>query len=685
MICAEDELGLGESHDGIMVLPAEARVGMPAAELLNIETDYVFEIGLTPNRTDAMGHIGVARDLAARLSLKKPITVHVPKAPLKHGEPDAAPVVRVMIDDDEGCGRYAGLYLENVKVEPSPVWLQNFLRSTGHTPKNNVVDITNFVMLETGQPLHAFDGASIKGGEIRVRTLPAGSVFTTLDGVERKLDARDLMICDAEGGLCIAGVLGGENSGVHEETTTVFLESAWFNPVRVRKTAKRHGLNTDASFRFERGVDHRNTVYALERAASLIEEMAGGKIRGPLIDIVGKLPQDQRIDFSVERFNALAGTAVDVETVRNILESLDFRIVSENGDELTLDVPAYRVDVTREVDVVEEVLRIYGYNAVESPAQMRVSLTPASKPTRTEVMRSLRQILMGRGFNEMISNGLTRSDALKTIGGESPDKKLIHLLNPLSQELDVLRPSLVVSALEAVAYNVNRQAERLRLFEFGKAYTREDNAYRESTHLAITLLGNRFEERWNNPVTPADFSVLRGNVEAFFSVLGLSSGLGQPVKNPFFAEAVEVLLDKERVGHLGRIDPAAARVYGVKREVWIAEIDFDRCFEKVKHAGVTVRDLPKFPSVQRDFSLLLDKQVTFAEIEAIAFARGGRYLREVDLFDVYEGKNLPEGKKSYAVRFVLQDDNKTLNDKQIDKSMAAIQAELESALGAQLR
>lgn len=685
MICAEDELGIGTSHDGILVLPANAVVGTTAAEFLNIESDHVFEIGLTPNRTDALGHIGVARDLAARLSLDNPVKITLPKIPKINFDSAAKPKISVEIRDKEGCGRYAGIYLKNVKIEPSPSWLKNFLRAIGQTPINNVVDCANFVQFETGQPLHAFDADQIAGGKIIVDTLPEGRKFVTLDGVERALHSDDLMICDEKDGLCIAGVFGGAQSGVTEDTKNVFLESAWFNPVRVRKTAKRHALNTDASFRFERGVDPQGTLYALERVATLIEEITGGVIDGPLIDQITTLPEQVQLDFSLERFNALSGTDLNAETMKNILHSLDFEILSAEKNVFTLKVPTDRVDVTREIDVVEEVLRIYGYNRVSSPDQMRISLSTETQPTRAAVIQSIRLAMMGRGFNEMVSNGLTRSDRILATAGKGIENELIHLLNPLSQELDVLRTNLAVSALEAVSYNVNRQADRLRLFEIGKTYFKRKKGYAEQTNMIIALSGNRMDENWNNPSASSDISDLRGEVEAVCQIMGVKVGFGGRVSNPFYSESISLIIRQKEIGIMGLASAKACKQYGIKRDVFIAEFDFDACFSDITHAAKRTSALPKFPTVRRDFSLLLDRNVSFSQIEKIAFAKVGKHLKEVGLFDVYEGKNLPEGKKSYAVRFILQDENKTLDDKQIDSDMRAIQSELESALGASLR
>lgn len=686
MICAEDELGIGQSHDGIMVLPNDSKVGMTAADYLGLETDHIFEIGLTPNRTDGFGHYGVARDIAARLSLKKPVRAQKPELKNLEIDQNAKPKISVEIRDKQGCGRYAGLLIENIKVQPSPEWLQNRLRAIGQSPINNVVDITNFVVHEMGQPLHAFDAGKITTNTVVIDTLPKGTKFTTLDEVERELDEKDLMICNGEEGMCIAGVFGGIHSGVSEKTSSVFLESAWFNPVRIRKTAKRHALNTDASFRFERGVDPAGTVFALKRAANLILEIAGGNVTGPLIDTITELPKQVELDFSLERFNKLAGTNLDEQVVTDILKSLDFEIESITSDKVfKLKVPTYRADVTREVDVVEEVLRIYGYNNVEMPDQMRISVSVEKKPARHEVLQALGQALVGRGFSEMMSNGLTRSDYIREVTGVQEDKSLVYMLNPLSEELDVLRPNLTISMLESVAYNLNRQADRLLLFEIGKSYEKVGEGYRETTKLAIALAGTRFRESWSNPAAATDSSDLRGHINAVFQVMGLQADFGDDGKNPFYGSAVSIHLRKKHIGILGSISKKAMKRYSIKREVFVAEFDLDACLKAIGHANKTLIPLSKFPSVRRDLSLLLNENVRFEEIEKIAYSKAGKLIKEVSLFDVYEGKNLPAGKKSYAVSFILRDENKTLNDKQIDKTMKTIQTELETVLGASLR
>ncbi len=687
MVCAEDELGIGTNHEGIMVLPADTPVGMPMGEFLKTEIDHVFEIGLTPNRTDAFGHFGVARDLAARLShvQGKTLRAQLPEVPdLDYSGPESGHI-SIRIEDEDGCGRYIGTEIADVKVGPSPEWLAERLRAAGLNPINNVVDVTNFVMLETGQPLHAFDADKIEGREIIVKTLPEGSPFTTLDGTERKLSAEDLMICDAKGGLCIAGVLGGSESGVSNATQNIFLESAWFNPVRVRKTAKRHGLNTDASFRFERGADPEGALYALKRSASLIIEICGGRQSAPITDELKEVPTPSVIDFSLEKCNALCGTNMKAEEVERILDALDFGISGENGI-YKLTAPTYRVDVTRPADVYEEVLRIYGFNAVPVPARMSFSVSLPEKPDRGEVIAALATALAGRGLSEMMANGLTRSDRMIAVSGEDSEAELVAMLNPLSRELDVLRPHLMNSMLEAAAYNLNRQAERLQLFEIGNVYKRDGEGYTEDLRICIGLCGPRFSENWNNPDGLFDISDLRGHITAVFDVLGTGSRLSfAPGRHSFTDSCLEIKYGAHTVGHAGTATKRAMKAYGLKKPVLAAEISLGFLLGKVKHAAVKQNPLPKFPAVRRDFSLLLNADIAFSRVEEIAFAKGGKLLREVGLFDVYEGKNLPEGKKSYAVRFVLRDDEKTLKDKIVDKTMGAVQKALEETLGAELR
>jgi phenylalanyl-tRNA synthetase beta chain len=682
MICAEDELDLGTNHDGIMVLSDTAVVGDTAADYLGLYSDEVLEIGLTPNRTDAFGHFGVARDLAARLSLEFKVKAELPAVPSFAGK--AANPINVKIEDADGCGRYAGITLEGVKIAPSPAWLQNRLKAIGLSPINNVVDITNFVLHETGQPLHAFDADRIAGATVIVRTMPEGTAFKTLDGVERKLFADDLMICNANAPMCIAGVFGGSESGVSSQTTRVFLESAWFNPSRIRKASRRHGLNTDASFRFERGVDPKATLYALRRAAQLVIDVCEAKVAGSEIDIVAREYSDVAIDFSLERCNSLCGTSMDDRTLRAILDSLDFVVLSEKAGLYRLISPSYRVDVTREVDVIEEVLRIFGFNEVSLPGRMSFSVSYPEKPSRHEIIHAIAQTLVGRGFTEMMANGLIRSEFLHDAAGAPFAENAVPILNPLSQELDVLRPSLIPGALEAVAYNLNRQTERIMLFETGTVYEKSGSSFPERKMLSIVLSGNRFAENWNNSAAPFDASDLTGCLAAVLDTMGLAFTT-EAITAPMYADAMMVKVNGQHAGIIGPIDKIALKRYGIKQAVLIAELDLDVCLKQVKHASKTYGELPRAPWVRRDFSLLLDQVVKFEEIEKIAFKRGGKLLKEVSLFDVYEGKNLPAGKKSYAVRFILQDSSRTLNDQEIDRKMSDIQAGLEKELGATLR
>lgn len=687
MICAEDELGIGTSHDGIMVLPADTPPGIPAAEHLKFESDDIFEVGLTPNRTDGFGHFGAARDLAARLSHTHGTAIRaaLPEVPHFAESKNGPGSISIEILDPEGCERYAGIELADIVVGPSPEWLQQRLRSVGLSPINNVVDITNFVMLETGQPLHAFDADRIAGQTVRIGTLAEGTKFTTLDGTERVLSQEDIMICDAEKGMCIAGVFGGIDSGVSASTKRIFLESARFNPVRVRKTAKRHGLNTDASFRFERGVDPTETLYALRRAAALIIEICNARQAGPVLDEVRNIPQPVEIEFSLEYCNALCGTRMTVKEVEAILASLDFAVTGTDGN-YTVTAPTYRVDVTRPADVAEEVLRIYGFNAVPVPERMSFSVSLPEKPVRGDVIDAVANTLAGRGFSEMMSNGLTRSDRLIKVGGEAAEKELIPMLNPLSRELDVLRPHVLNSVLEAVAYNLNRQAERLMLFEIGTAYRNGAKGYDEDLRLCLALCGSRFSENWNNPDTAFDITDLRGHLTAALQVMGVDRRVSfERGTHAFLDSVLDIKLGERTIGHMGDAGKKSQKAYGIKKSVWVAEINLDACLKKVKHAAVTQEELPKFPAVRRDFSLLLNEGISFDAIEKMAFKKGGRLLREVGLFDVYEGKNLPAGKKSYAVRFTLQDPNRTLDDKVIDKRMGEIQKALEEEFGAELR
>lgn len=682
MICAEDELGIGTSHDGIMVLPSATKVGTPAADYFHLESDWVYEIGLTPNRTDAFGHFGVARDLAARLNLERDVKASMPALAAL---PAADCAVKVVVEDEAGCGRYAGIVIKNLKIEESPAWLRNRLKAIGISPINNVVDITNYVQHELGQPLHAFDFDKIGGKKIVVRTAPQNSAFVGLDGVSRKLQSEDLMICDAEKPMCIAGVFGGFDSGVSAATTAIFLESAWFNASRVRKTAKHHDLHTDAAFRFERGVDPNGTLNGLARAVELLVEIAQGCVEGGVCDIQSELPKPVEVEVALSKLNAFLGSNIESNELIRIFGSLDMEVISAKAEVYKLRLPTYRVDVTRDTDVYEEVLRIYGYNRVAEPERMLLSVNIPAKPEKTNVLNGLSQMLIGRGFMETLSNGLTRSDYIKAIAGGEYAAQLIAMLNPLSMELDVLRPHLFPSLLDTAAYNLNRQADRLQYFEIGSAYRLKNGSHEEDTRLGLVLSGGRFIENWNNPKIAFDSTDMRGHFSAIFDFMGLSVSENVGSSHAYLEQLVVLHTAGVEVGLLGKLSAGAARVYGIKKEVWLGELNLSLLLPQMRHAAINYREVERFPGVRRDLSLLIDKSVSFEAISSLIQSKGGQLVREVSLFDVYEGKNLPEGKKSYAVGIALQDPKQTLNDKRIDHTMNQVITALQESFGATLR
>ncbi|MBS9766373.1 MAG: phenylalanine--tRNA ligase subunit beta [Flavobacteriaceae bacterium] len=683
MICAEDELGLGKSHDGIMVLEDKWEAGTPVAKIFDIETDEVFEIGLTPNRADAMSHLGVARDLRAGL-LQKEIDIefispsvsafHISKRTLK---------MEVSVEDKEKAPRYSGVTISGVTVEESPKWLQNRLKSIGLTPINNVVDVTNYVLHGLGQPLHAFDANKIKGNKVVVKTVEKGTKFTTLDNVERELYEDDLMICDGNGTpMCIAGVLGGINSGVTENTTNIFLESAYFNPVAVRKTAKRHGLNTDASFRFERGIDPNKTEYALKIASILIVEIAGGEISSEIVDIYPKKIEDFQVFLSFEKLNKLIGEELPKEVIKSILSSLEIKIASVTDRGLGLIVPTYRVDVLREADLIEEILRVYGYNNIKIPEKLNTSVS-YSEFDATKVENVVANHLVSLGFNEIMSNSLTKADYIK-MTEKVKEEHNVAMLNPLSSDLGVMRQSMLFSGLESVVYNNNRKNTSLSFFEFGKTYHKFQE-YEEQKHLSLFVTGNREQERWNTTQRPSDFFYIKGVVEAILLRLGIKNTKMSPVKNDVFSEGVQLSLGKTKLVEIGVVKKAILKGMGCKQQVLFTDFHWDNLLSVLGTSNFKVEELPKYPSVKRDLALLIDEKVAFSEIYQLAYQTERKLLKEVELFDVYEGDKLEKGKKSYAVSFILQDDNKTLKDKQIDKVMTKLQATFEKNLGAVLR
>jgi len=690
MICAEDEIGLGKGHEGIMVLDQIAEVGALASSYFNLETDIQFEIGLTPNRADGMSHIGVARDLLCALKHQKTIEQKsIVKWPIIDDFKIDKDSVKldITVQDTFACPRYAGVSISGVSVGPAPDWLQNRLRSIGCNPVNNIVDATNFVLHELGQPLHAFDLEKIDGNKVIVKKLAAKTSFTTLDGIERKLDDQDLMICDDKEGLCLAGIFGGLSSGVTESTTSIFLESAYFNPVCIRKSAKRHGLNTDASFRFERGIDPTRVVYALKRAALLIKEVAGGYISSKITDIYPEKIADFEVHFNINRLNALAGISIEYNTIINILKSLEIEVLNVDQNKLQLRVPSYRVDVQREIDVIEEVLRIYGFNNIPVSEKVNSSLSYRSKTDIEKMQNIVSDLLAANGFAETMTNSLTKSSYINQEEFRDMNSDWnVAMLNPLSSDLGVLRQSLVFSGLEAIAYNQNRQEQDLKLFEFGKVYFAREERHDEYRHLGIFLTGKKQAEQWYLKPQDVSFYSITGAVNAVLSRLGIfKNQKSAPTKNDLFAEGISISIGKIKVADLGRIKTDLLNKMGIHQAVFYAEIKWDKVLELMPMNKTKFKPLTKFPSVRRDLSLLLDEKISFSEIESIARNSEKLLLKEVGLFDVYDGKNIAAGKKSYGVKFIMQDSERTLDDKRISSIMNKIKSELEEQLGAELR
>lgn len=687
MICAEDEIGLGQSHDGIMVLDDSAKVGTPAADFFNLESDYVFEIGLTPNRSDALGHVGVARDIVAYTNVHQEDKTFLQLPDVSgFGVHTNQHNIKVEVEDSEACPRYMGLTISNLKIKPSPDWLKNALLSIGLTPKNNVVDITNYVMHELGTPLHAFDLKSISE-KVVVKKAKAGEKFTTLDDVERELTADDLMITNGSKNMCIAGVFGGVNSSVNDNTTDIFLEAAYFDAVTIRKTAKYHGLNTDASFRYERGVDPMMIELAMKRAATLICEFAGGQVSMQPVDIYPKKIECKNVAFNYERCNKLIGSNIPKEKISEILKALDIEILQNNGDSAKLSIPTYRVDVTREADVIEEVLRIYGFNNIEIPAKWNISLSNQNLRSEEKRQNTISDLLVSQGFYEMMNNSLSSSQLVEKLGGDIlSESRNVSMLNPLSNELDVMRQTLLFHGLQSVAHNQNRQQADIGLFEFGKVYQKFDKEYNENKRLSIFLTGRKEKEQWNTSDETVSFYSLKGVVVAILERLGLNDFVStKGLRKSLLEDGVQLIIQKQKIGELGWTSKKLNKSFGVKQTVFVADLDWDAIIALGNRNKVKFSVLPKTFAVRRDFSLLLDKPVTFNEIESIAYNVDRKILREVNLFDVYEGDKLPEGKKSYAVSFSFQDDEKTLKDKQVDKLMEGIRSKLESQLKAELR
>ncbi|MBN2481344.1 MAG: phenylalanine--tRNA ligase subunit beta [Bacteroidales bacterium] len=697
MICAEDEIGMGNSHEGILILPGDAPVGIPAETYFNPEPDTLFTIGLTPNRIDSASHFGVARDLASFLRNDKDVRVTRPDV-TSFREGDGSYHVKVIIENDQACRRYAGVCITGVNIAPSPLWLQKRLKSIGLNPINNVVDITNFVLYELGQPLHAFDADTLKGRMIVVKNFPSGTKFITLDGIERILSDQDLMICDAEEPVAIAGVFGGLHSGVTEATTNVFIESAYFDPVCVRRTSKLHGINTDASFRFERGVDPGITVYALKRCALLIEEIAGGSIASAIVDEYPNPIRPREVSFSYDSAYRLIGEQIEPDTIKSVLASLEFEITKEDDHGLTLLVPPYRVDVEREADVVEEILRIYGYNKISIPETLKASLSYSKKPDQETLIDTLSNYLCSNGFFEIMCNSLTKSayyEHLTTFKSEN----LARLINPLSNDLNVMRQTLIFGGLETILYNTNRQRPDLKLFEFGKCYSMkkqkpEQNKdplgkYHEEFYFSLFLTGKVSASGWFSRESPVNFFLLKAYLENIMVLLGIDPETASIVsvqdKKDLYEQGIRYQAENLDIAELALINPEILKTFDIRSEVCYAEIIWRNVLEINKKHQVSHKELPKYPEVRRDLSLLLDRSVNYERIKELAFKTESRLLKKIHLFDVYEGDKIEKGKKSYAVTFILQDPEKTLTDEKIDRVMKKLMDTYVNQLGAVIR
>ena len=697
MICAEDEIGIGESHEGIMVLPPDTQAGMQAREYFQIEEDYVFEIGLTPNRSDAMSHIGVARDLIAALNLENPNNLQSLFLPCVDGfKPDNNGMdIPVEVADTHACPRYTSLVITGVDVKESPDWLKNRLLAIGLRPINNLVDISNYVLHETGHPTHFFDLNKIKGGKVVIKMEPAGTKFVTLDEEERELSGNDLMICNASEGMCIGGVFGGLDSGVTTNTKNVFLESAYFDPKTIRKTAKFHGLNTDSSFRFERGADPNATVYALKRAASLIKELAGGTISSEINDQYPEPIKPWTVEVSYKNVDRLIGKKIDHDQIRDILIWVGMEILSHDEEGLTVEVPTYKNDVTREADIIEEILRIFGYNNIEFPDQVRSSLSYVEKPDREKVQNVVADYLTNNSFVEIMSNSLTKSAYAEKLEFLNPEND-VKMFNPLSGDLNVMRQTLLTSGLEAIAYNQNRKNLNLKLYEFGNVYNQDLSKsnpvdilgkYNESVHLAMFLTGKQSNESWNHPTRNVDFWDIKFMVQKLLERLNIEARSFK--ESQFSDEVFEMGLKYERnnkvVISYGKIRKNLLKGFEIKQDVYYADVYWDTIIEMLKKHSLSYQPVSKFPAVRRDLALLVDAGVTYSELERLAFKTEKKILKKVNLFDIYEGDKIEEGKKSYALSFILQDETKTLTDKIIDKTMQRIMAAYTRHMNAVIR
>lgn len=695
MICAEDELGLGENHDGIMVLNSSAVPGTPASEYFRVVHDTIFEIGLTPNRIDSGSHFGVARDLAAYLSLNSGNGYAAVKPSVDSFRSDSnTSGFEVIVENSRDCPRYSGITISGVKIGESPEWLKTRLRSIGLNPISNVVDITNFVQHEIGQPLHAFDADKVTGKKVIIKNQPDKTRFVTLDGLERSLSQRDLMICNEEEGMCIAGVFGGIKSGVTSETRNIFLESAHFNAVSIRKTSKRHSLQTDASFRFERGTDPNITVWALKRAAMLMKELAGGKISSDIIDIYPDKIKNLTTEVNFRNIDRLIGKKIGKETIRKILSLLDFIILDEDEDKMLLEIPAYRVDVRLEADVIEEILRIYGYNNVEINNHVNSTLTYIEKPDMEKAVNTVSDLLSANGFAEIMCNSLNPASWYED-NSDFDAGQLVTLANPLSSDLNAMRKSLLYGGLSSVIWNINRQCSDLRLYEFGNCYFRTGhgtavpsvNDYTERRSLDLFITGKTGKESWNSKTGPSDFYHIKSATEMIFSRLGIDTVLltnGESHKK-YFSESITYVINNKVLAETGKLSKSMLSRFDIGQDVFYSHIDWDQVLKMIGRKPVQFSELPKYPAVRRDMAMLLDRDIRFISIRDIAFRTERNVLREVNLFDVYESDSLGAGKKSYAVSFILRDDLRTLTDKNIDKVMDNLRRAFEKELGAKIR
>jgi len=697
MICAEDEIGVGTSHDGIIVLPEDAPIGMPAAEYYNLESDWVIEVDITANRSDALSHYGVARDLYAWLKQNNYQTeLHKPNCDAFEVDNESL-TIDVEVKNTEACKRYACVSISNCEVKESPEWLQNKLKIVGIRPINNIVDITNYIMMAYGQPMHCFDADMVAGHKIVVTTQPEGTKFITLDGEEHSLSERDLSICNANEAMCIAGIFGGKGSGTYENTRNIVLESAYFHPTWIRKSARRHGLSTDASYRFERGIDPNGQVYALKQAAILCKELAGGQVSMQIKDVYPEPIEGSKVVLTYDYVNSLIGKEIGKDTIKSIVTSLDMKIEAENENQIEILVPAYRVDVKRPCDVVEDILRIYGYNNVEIPLQLKGTLTiPTDEDRNRKYINLISEQLVGGGFNEILNNSLTKVSYYKDLNRYT-EETTVKILNPLSADLRVMRQTLLFGGLESIVRNANRKNSNLRFFEFGNCYHYDESkkeadklikAYTQDQHLGLWITGKRVENSWAHPNEDASFYELKAYVENILVRLGLSLQAVTLVKgeNNIFEDSISIVTKAGKIiAELGIVAYKLTKNMGITNEVFFADIYWDNLLKAVKKHVVEYKEISKYPAVSRDLALLVDKTVEFEQIKEIAYSTEKKLLKAVELFDVYEGKNLPEGKKSYAVNFILQDEQKTLNDKQIDSIMKKLIDNLTKRLNAELR